>query len=100
MRRGEIYYIYPRRHVGSEMAKGRPAVIVSADWLNATSPVVEVVFLTTRPKNGQLTHVTIHATGCESQRSASRSTRATNSASGDTAAPAPPRRWRRSTPRC
>ncbi len=66
MKRGEIYYIYPGHPVGAEIAKGRPAVIVSADWLNAAGPVVEVVFLTTQPKNDQLTHVIINATGRES----------------------------------
>lgn len=66
MKRGEIYYIYHRNTVGSEIAKGRPAIIVSADNLNATSEVVEVVFLTTKPKKDLPTHVGINATGITS----------------------------------
>lgn len=65
MKRGEIYYIHHRETVGAEIAKARPAVVVSCDALNDTSPVVEVVFLTTQPKKDLPTHVTIHATGLE-----------------------------------
>lgn len=63
MKRGEIYYIARRDAVGSETAKARPGVIVSHDILNATSKVVEVVYLTTAPKKEMPTHVTIQATG-------------------------------------
>lgn len=63
MTRGEIYYIKRRDTIGSEMAKARPAVIVSNDRLNATSSVVMVVYLTTQPKKDEPTHVTIEATG-------------------------------------
>ena len=66
MKRGEIYHIQHRHTVGSEIAKGRPAVIVSNDALNATSEVVEVVFLTTKPKKDLPTHVNINATGTPS----------------------------------
>lgn len=62
MKRGDIYYIAHRYTVGSEMAKGRPAVIVSADALNDTAEVVEVVFLTTKPKKEMPTHVGINST--------------------------------------
>jgi mRNA interferase MazF len=62
MKRGDIYYIAHRNTVGSEMAKGRPAVIVSADALNDTAEVVEVVFLTTKPKKEMPTHVGINST--------------------------------------
>lgn len=66
MKRGEIYYIYRRDTLGSEIAKARPAVIISNDTLNATSEVVEVIYLTTQPKKEMPTHVLINATGCPS----------------------------------
>lgn len=59
MKRGEIYYIDRRNTYGSEIAKGRPAVIVSNNHLNATSGVVMVVYLTTQPKKDLPTHVPI-----------------------------------------
>ena len=66
MKRGEIYYISQRPTTGSETAGARPAVIVSNDVLNATSGVVLVVYLTTKPKKEMPTHVIIHATGVAS----------------------------------
>lgn len=66
MRRGEIYFIQRRNTTGSEIAKARPAVIVSNNVLNATSEVVEVVYLTTAPKKDLPTHVTIKSTGVTS----------------------------------
>jgi mRNA interferase MazF len=68
MKRGEIYYIQRRNDlsIGSETMKSRPAVIVSSNALNATSEVVEVVYLTTSPKKELPTHASINATGVES----------------------------------
>ena len=63
MKRGEVYFIARRHTVGCEIAKGRPAVIVSTDELNATSAVLEVVFLTTKPKRDMGTHTIVNATG-------------------------------------
>jgi len=63
MKRGEIYIIQRHDTVGHEIKKARPGVVVSNDALNATSPVVEVVYLTTQPKKDLPTHVTIRATG-------------------------------------
>lgn len=63
MKRGEIYYIARRDTIGHEIMKARPGVIVSNDVLNATSEVVEVVYLTTQPKKKLPTHVSIQATG-------------------------------------
>ena len=61
--RGEIYYIMDSgNNTGSEQAAGRPAIIVSNEMCNTHSPVVEVVFLTTRPKTDMPTHVTIRST--------------------------------------
>ena len=63
MRRGEIYYIQRRDTVGHEIAKSRPAIIVSNDNLNTRLNVVEVVYLTTAPKQAYSTHVQIDSTG-------------------------------------
>ena len=63
MKRGDIYFIANRNTVGGEITKARPAVIVSNDTLNATSNVVEVVYLTTQPKREMFTHVELNATG-------------------------------------
>ena len=65
--RGQVYYVMPTEPtIGSEMRPGRPAIVVSADWINATSSVVEVVYLTTQDKKEMGTHVRIEATGRES----------------------------------
>lgn len=62
MRRGDIYYIIDKYDTtGSEQFAGRPAIIVSNEICNARSPVVEVVFLTTRPKMDMPTHVNINS---------------------------------------
>lgn len=66
MKRGDIYLVKRRDTIGAEIAKTRPAVIVSNDALNASSQVVEVVYLTTQPKKELPTHATIHATGVTS----------------------------------
>ena len=63
MKRGDIYFIANTNNCGAEIGKSRPAVIVSNDTLNATSDVVEVVYLTTQPKREMFTHVEINATG-------------------------------------
>ncbi|MBR1811002.1 MAG: type II toxin-antitoxin system PemK/MazF family toxin [Clostridia bacterium] len=66
MRRGDVYYVTSVRDVheyGSEQRSGRPAIIVSNDKNNEFSPVVEVVYLTTKPKNRLPTHIDIRATG-------------------------------------
>ena len=58
--RGEIYYVYPSGGgVGSEQSAGRPAIVVSNDKANQYSPVLEMVYLTTQPKNSLPTHVDI-----------------------------------------
>ena len=67
IKRGEIYYIESiYNEQGSEQRAGRPAVIVSNNTLNATSTVVEVVYLTTKPKQDMPTHVTIRSAPRES----------------------------------
>lgn len=64
MKRGEIYYIerYRSEETGSEQHAGRPAIIVSNDRNNEFSETVEVVYLTTQPKNDLPTHVEIRST--------------------------------------
>ena len=58
--RGEIYYVYPSGNgVGSEQNAGRPAIVVSNDKANLYSSVIEIVYLTTQPKNSLPTHVDI-----------------------------------------
>lgn len=58
--RGEIYYIYETEVSGNEQAGGRPGIIVSNDVGNEYSPVVIVVYLTTREKKSLPTHVKIN----------------------------------------
>lgn len=63
LRRGEIYYVEPTYPTtGSEQRPGRPAIIVSNNLNNEHSSVVEVVYMTTRPKKDLPTHVQIRAT--------------------------------------
>lgn len=60
--RGDIFYVESvYQTVGSEQRAGRPAIIVSNDKCNENSPVVEVVYLTTRDKNDMPTHVEIRS---------------------------------------
>ena len=68
MKRGEIYYIerYQNEESGSEQHAGRPAIIVSNDKNNEFSETVEVVYLTTRPKNDLPTHCKIRSATRES----------------------------------
>lgn len=64
IRRGDVYFIEREdSEVGSEQRAGRPAIVVSNDAQNATSNVIQVVFLTTRPKTDLPTHVTVRSTG-------------------------------------
>jgi mRNA interferase MazF len=65
IKRGEIYFIMPAAtpNVGAEIQSGRPAVIVSNDRNNKHSQFVDVVYLTTQPKQPMATHVSINATG-------------------------------------
>lgn len=63
MTRGEVYFIHSQPTYGHEIAKGRPAVIVSCDSLNRSSDMVTVVYLTTQPKRDMAVHVAVDATG-------------------------------------
>lgn len=60
--RGDIFYVESMyNEEGSEQKSGRPAIIVSNDIGNKNGPIVEVVYLTTAPKNDMPTHVTIRS---------------------------------------
>lgn len=65
-KRGEIYYISRDISFGSEIAKGRPAVIVSNDVLNQKAHTIEVVFLTTKIRPISPCYTTLRATGITS----------------------------------
>lgn len=62
VKRGGIYYIASTgAEVGSEIKSSHPraAIIVSNDKCNQYSPVIEIVWLTTREKKPLPTHVKI-----------------------------------------
>lgn len=64
LHRGEIYYISRGgASYGHEQQADRPAVIVSNEKNNENSEVVEVAYLTTRPKTDLPTHAVIRSTG-------------------------------------
>lgn len=68
IRRGDIFYIRNERsRTGSEIKKSRPGIIVSNDMNNRYGRVVEVVYLTSKPKSRDMpTHVEIRSTGRKS----------------------------------
>lgn len=64
IKRGEIYWVNPSSYrdiVGSVQAPDRPAIIVSNDIANSRGPILEVIYMTTAPKNDLPTHVTIRS---------------------------------------
>lgn len=64
IKRGEIYYIEPSKALqttGSEQRSNRPGIVVSNSENNEHSSVVEIVYLTTQPKNTMPTHVIINS---------------------------------------
>lgn len=61
MRRGEIYWIGVPDGVGHEMKKDRPGIVVSCDALNVSSPLIQVVYLSSSPKRDLPEHVTIRS---------------------------------------
>jgi mRNA-degrading endonuclease toxin of MazEF toxin-antitoxin module len=62
-KRGEIYYIARTLTTGSEIATGRPAIIVSNSEINRHMNTVEVVYLRTRPREIFSSHVVIKSSG-------------------------------------
>lgn len=61
VKRGDIYFVTGTEATGSEQAGERPAIIVSNDTGNKHSPVVEIVYLTTKKKSLLPTHVYIYS---------------------------------------
>ena len=61
IKRGDIYYIERFQTTGSEQYPGRPAVIVSNNENNRHSATVEVVYLTTQPKENLPTHARVNS---------------------------------------
>lgn len=64
IKRGDIYYVERSQYApstGSEQWSGRPAIIVSNDKNNEFSQILEVVYLTTRPKVDLPTHIDIRS---------------------------------------
>lgn len=64
--RGDIFWADPnpeRPTFGSVQSAGRPCIIVSNDQNNTYSSTVEIVYLTTAPKNDLPTHCPINGTG-------------------------------------
>lgn len=60
IKRGDIFFIRSYdNNQGSEQDSDRPAVIVSNNKCNTYSNVVEIVYLTTKPKKPMPTHVTV-----------------------------------------
>lgn len=50
-RRGQVWYVRDGESFGHEEAIGRPALIVSSDMGVSTSPVLQVCYLTTKPRS-------------------------------------------------
>lgn len=61
--RGDIYYVHKYSTTGHEIATGRPAIIISNNRLNEKLKVVEVVFLTSKPRQPAPERITINSTG-------------------------------------
>lgn len=62
-KRGEIYYISRSVTIGSEIATGRPAIIISNPEINKKMHSVEMVYLTTKLREMQPEHVVIRSSG-------------------------------------
>lgn len=60
IRQGDVYYVNRNyQEVGREIYSGRPAVIVTNDRLIDSSALVQVVYLTTTPRQNSATHAVI-----------------------------------------
>lgn len=60
IKRGDIFFVKATANTGSEQKAGRPAIVVSNNFANTFSSVVEVVFLTSKNKKSLPTHAKIH----------------------------------------
>lgn len=60
IKRGDIFYILKKGDVtGSEQEAGRPGIVVSNDTGNMNSPVVSIVYMTTKEKKTLPTHAEV-----------------------------------------
>lgn len=61
VQRGDIFYVSNSKYYATNpsVEDGRPAVVVSSNNLNENGAVVEVVYLTSKPKQTSSTHVEI-----------------------------------------
>ena len=60
IKRGDIFFIRSYdNNQGSEQTSDRPAVVVSNNKCNTYSNVIEIVYLTTKPKKPMPTHVAV-----------------------------------------
>ena len=60
LKRGDIFFIRSYdNNQGSEQTSDRPAVVVSNNKCNTYSNVIEIVYLTTKPKKPMPTHVAV-----------------------------------------
>ena len=68
-KRGDVWYVSLNRETGDGVAgssvqqKSRPYLVVSSDVHNASSPTLNVVPITTRPKDNYPMHVYFHVEG-------------------------------------
>lgn len=66
IKRGDIYYVAIPYATGHEMEKDRPAIVVSCNELNRTSPCIAVVMCTGSEKKDLPEHITIRSTPIQS----------------------------------
>ena len=62
IKRGDIFYVTIPYATGHEIEKDRPAIVVSCEELNRTSPCVTVVMCSASPKKELPEHITIRTT--------------------------------------
>ena len=63
IKRGDIFFVKRGESIGSEQRGGCPGIIVSNNLANRYSPVVQVVFLTTKRKAAIPTHIPVQIRG-------------------------------------
>lgn len=64
IKRGDVWYVEKKNDTtGHEQWSGRPGIVISDNEINRGANTVEIVYLTTRPKQKSATHVPIFACG-------------------------------------
>lgn len=64
VRRGDIVFVCNDSHVGREIKKTRPAIVVGCDEQSAHSPIISVVMCTSAHGRRIPEHVALHSTPC------------------------------------